>query len=155
MLTLPEYDSYSFNVTGLNNAAVYLNGRRVKGGIKYYKGMHELKITGISTGRVFEILWKRGAEPSYSAIGQDFMIGSDKLFGLIASYYVEGKEIYRQLEISPTHRYYYTYSRLNGAMKYDIKWTGKFLAEKTAEYSFDMELNRMEIFCWTVRMFLE
>lgn len=139
MLVLPEYDSYSFNVTGLNNAVIYLNGRRAEGAIKSYKGMHELKITGISTGRVFELLWKRAAEPSYSVVGWEFMMSSDKLFGLVASYTVEGKQIYRQLEISPTHRYYYTYPRLNGAPKYDIKWTGKFLAEKTAEYSFDME----------------
>ncbi|PKL92484.1 MAG: hypothetical protein CVV21_01640 [Candidatus Goldiibacteriota bacterium HGW-Goldbacteria-1] len=142
LIYAPQYGLYEFKMNNSNNYTLIIDNQLVRGKLNLYKGLHSIKLRISDPGSMQELMWKNPQSSDYSIISQEYLLNKTIINGLLAEYTTVGPETYTQLEISPTHRYYFYSPRIplnSKRMGYDVKWTGYFNAEKNGKYSFKLD----------------
>jgi 4-amino-4-deoxy-L-arabinose transferase-like glycosyltransferase len=142
LLDVPQYGSYEFRVDGAQGK-LFINGGRVAGRVELYKGLHRIRLAiGKTDGPAVALSWKKEGEPVFMTVERRYLIRSDKVFGLLATYSNMGKVIYRELEPAIDYRLYYynkrpafPYTTDNG---YKVEWEGRLLIKDSGVYKFKM-----------------
>ena|GEM_PF-1617661 len=142
LLEVPEYGRYEFRVDGAGGT-LYIDNSQVNGGVELYKGLHRIRLTlGRVNGGEISLLWKSNITGNFSVIERKYLINSDKIFGVLATYRDKGKITYKELEPSIDYRGYvgnrrpaYKYSTDN---TYTIDWNGTIRIPTTDTYTFKL-----------------
>lgn len=141
LLDVPDYGKYEFKIEG-SSGSVYLNGSPASGFMELYKGLHRIKII-VNSNKPFSLKWRRGEKDPFVNIARNYLLDSDKVFGLTAVYRSVGKVIYKELEPMIDYRmYYYNYRPAGPYAKdprYEIEWSGFIKMKKPGKYEFKMD----------------
>jgi len=144
LIDVPAYGNYQFGIEGAPGQ-VLINNREAKGNVELYKGLHRIKIVlGKYTQPKVYVKWKNQMDNGFNDIQRCYLINSDKLFGLNATYYNKGKVIYKQLEPAIDYRMHFYHQRPASKFiesedlekKYYIRWDGYINIENAGVYSF-------------------
>lgn len=139
LVFIPAYGKYEFTATGADKFSIYIDGTAAAGSLNLYRGLHKITVKFSDIRETPVLMWKKPGQAVFEPVGDEFFLNSQKLYGLTADYTCHTGRVYKQLEISPTHRYSFLRSRVprwEDTAAYKVKWTGKFIAGSKAEYTF-------------------
>jgi hypothetical protein len=140
LIDIPEYSGYEFSTDGAVSR-IYLDNKAATGMNMLYKGLHRLKLV-INAGPKLNVSLKWRSDNSKPAVPveQRYLLNSNKVFGLLATYKNNGKVIYKELEPAVDYRLYYfnrrpafSYTTANG---YQVEWDGQVLIKDPDVYEF-------------------
>ena len=148
LVEAPDYGDYSFDIPGHPGALVYIDGRKVNGPVELYKGLHKLKVIMKKKGsQSFAIRWARGSSRGFANIERRFLVNSDKVYGLVASYRdnnTGGTGVYKMLETALDYRIYYYAHRPSARVtrkpfRFKVGWEGYIVLDKGQECEFRLD----------------
>ncbi|MCX8093833.1 MAG: glycosyltransferase family 39 protein [Candidatus Goldbacteria bacterium] len=151
LVDIPVYGEYEF-ISDVNNWKLNIDGLAVNKKIELYKGLHRIKIIiDKNNKQSFNLKWKNNKMESFENISEKFFINSDKIFGLLAVYKVNGNIIYKELQPMVNYRLYHQRARpadqIADPKEHEIEWSGYININQDDIYEFKLHnLNDAKIF---------
>ena len=143
LIYIPSYGVYDFAVKDVLGADIFLDNNKISGSARLYRGLHRISIDmKIVPGKNPVIVWKKPFDRMPLAIGREYFVNSDKIFGLMGNYYDKSGLVYSQLEAQPLKRFVYFDKEAPFKHNPNINkfiWTGLIQIRESGNYLFLLE----------------
>lgn len=151
LIDIPKYSIYDIKLN-YENSQLFIDDKLIKNKIELYKGLHKIRLVIKNKERQQIMLqWKDNNNENMSLqnVENRYIINSDKIYGLLASYKFNDTIFYKQLEPVIDYRYYFFH--LRPAFEYakthnycsvnscEIEWNGYLNIEDSNVYSFKFD----------------
>jgi hypothetical protein len=144
LLYVPEYGKYEFNISG-PGGIVYINGAPVNSAVELYRGLNRIRVVCAGHADFLELMWKKPGGLSFTGIPREYMINSDKIYGLIATYTQGRKIIYKELDPAIDYREYWGSPRQVFRQSddgcFNISWNGFINIDDSGINEFKLDSN--------------
>ncbi len=144
LIDVPEYGKYEFKVSGAG-ANIYINNSQAGPSIQLSKGLNRIKVVlsrDTSTDTAV-IKWKEPSKTELAEIPRKYLINSDKIYGLTATYSQGAQTIYKELEPAIDYREYWYRPRPPFRQVqencFNITWKGNIDIKAPGTYDFQLE----------------
>jgi 4-amino-4-deoxy-L-arabinose transferase-like glycosyltransferase len=137
-----DYGDYRFFCDGNGSAVFFVDGAEARGPVKLYKGIHRFKVAAKARdANGIKLMWENIRLKNPAVIEARYFLNTSKVFGLLANYEGNGAE-YKILDPILYFRIFNNMQRVAGQTPpdhYKITWNGRFQAEISGEYKFEMD----------------
>jgi len=144
LLDVFDYGYYEFK-SNIPDLLIFIDDKNINKATELYKGLHKIKII-LNKGNynTIELKWKNKDMSDFQIIENKYFIDSNKIFGLLAKYKDNNKNIvvYKSLQTVLDYRLYYSYNRPEyrfvGPNDCVIEWSGYIDIKEDDIYSFKL-----------------